>query len=404
MPVAAARIGAPVLEKSAAEQVVTGPVLVPGRPDRERHQYTRENIRELATSFLPRGEVDAMHGGGAVGHPTENFVTRERQEFEVGGEKRTIPTGSWILSAKVTDERVWRGVERGKLTGFSVFGPVRSIFDDEGEEIDIDEVAVPINEGGDGGSETAVAANAFGGSGYDREIPAAPVGETWTVEFERATHVSLIDDPAVWDARFIVAKSVGSSGGRSGANQEIIMNDELEKRLTAIQKEASASAEAAQDAAESAEAAQDAAESAEGDGDDDGGGDGEVGALREEVGTLSEQVNDLLDAGEGVEGGASDGGDGDDDDAVDGDLDPETVQRLVDEGALSEEALSDLDVEVSGVSVEKRLAALEKAYRQGGRRGRASALDGYGAGSDDESETDGSISAALAGGNGGEEQ
>jgi hypothetical protein len=413
MPGAYAAVGAPIASKSAAEQIVTAPVLVPNTPDRERHRYSAENIAAVANSFLPRGGVDAEHFGSDVARPTESYVAP--QQLEVGG--RGIPSGSWMVSAKVTDEDVWGRVETGEITGMSVQGPVAAVYDSEGNELSKEEFAVRV--GSDDAVDMAMsrppdAAASLGSTTPDSAIEGAkspglaaqgkqwtiapaPVGEIWDVELARADFVSLVSEPAVSEAQFVVAKAASAGGGgpgtQSSTDDDIIMNDELEERLDSIAESVDASAQAAKAAAESADEAQEAAAEAQAaseESGDDGGGSGESNGEDYTAADLKGELEEegvLGDSGEG--NGGTTGSEG----AVN-----ETLRTLVDAGVVNPEDLDDEDLdldfdaeEVSELSpeLEKRLATIEKAVQTPGRRGKASNLDALG--SDDE-DGDGSVS------------
>ncbi|EMA42665.1 XkdF-like putative serine protease domain-containing protein [Halococcus saccharolyticus] len=409
----AATVGGPIVRKDSAQRIVTAPVLVPGEPDRERHEYRAENIAEVAKSFLPSGEIDAMHAGGEVGHPTESWVAKQDLTFEEAD--RTIPQGAWMLSAKIADDEVWAGVADGTYQGLSVFGPIARVLDDDGNELDIQEIARPVGQQGGAGAQPAVA-NSFAGGGPSLELPPAPVGETWTVELEKATHVSIVDDPAVQAASFVVAKSAGS-GAYGNEPEDTKMEDELEERLddmeASIKKDATAAAE---DAAETA--AEEAVENADpDDGGSDGGGSGGEDLTTEGVRSIVEDtVEDALgDVADDIAAGGDGGsGDGDDPD-VDGDLDGETIDQLVDAGVIDEETAEDLGAPATGV--EKQIATLEKKIDQlsngvAGRQGFGTQLDGVGDGDEDDGTdlvSNGDRAAAIkragtAGGEGGDDE
>lgn len=361
-------VGGPIVRKDNAERTVTAPVLVPGEPDRERHEYRAENIAEVAKSFLPAGEIDAMHTGGEVGHPTESWIAKQDLTFG----DRTVPQDTWLLSAKIADDDVWQGVADGTYQGLSVFGPIERVLDAEGNELDIKEIARPVGQQGGAGMQPA-AANSFAGGGPSLELPPAPVGETWTVELEKATHVSIVDDPAVQAASFVVAKSA-DSGAYGSETEDTKMEDELKERLdnmeTSIKKDAKTAAE---DAAESA--AEEAVENATSDGDsgDGAGPDGGSDAL-DAVEDLRADLEDSGVLGDGG-GGSDDGGGSVDDLDIEDDLDDDTVQALADGGVIDEETAAELGGGES--AVEKRLAAIEKALQTGGgRQGVATQLDG----------------------------
>ena len=406
MPGAYAAIGAPIASKDTAEQVVTAPVLVPGSPDRERHRYSRENIAQVAKSFLPGGQVDSQHFGSDVARPTESYVLNEATE--IGG--REVPAGSWIVSAKVTDDAVWRQIEAGEITGMSVQAPVAAVYHD-GRELSRDEWAVRIENAArmaarrppdaapaaaatvTDGERGAPAAKSPGlaAQGIQWTIAPAPVGEVWDVEFDEAQFVSLVGDPAVPEARFVVAKSASAGGGgpgtqsSAGREDDIIMNDELEERLDSIAESVDESAQAAKAAAESADEAQEAAagaQAASGDPGDDGGGSGESNGEGYTAADLKGELEEegVLGDGSGEENGGSDSEGNGSEGAVN-----ETLRTLVEAGIVDAEDLDDEDLdldfdadEVSDVSpeLEKRLATIEKAVQNPGRRGEASQLDG----------------------------
>ena len=405
-----AAIGAPIASKSAAEQVVTAPVLVPDQPDRERHRYSAENIAAVAESFLPGGQVDSQHFGSDVARPTESYVLDEATE--IGG--REVPAGSWIVSAKVTDDAVWRQIEAGEITGMSVQAPVAAVYHD-GRELSRDEWAVRIENAArmsarrppdaapaaaasvTDGERGAPAAKSPGlaAQGIQWTIAPAPVGEVWDVEFGEAQFVSLVGDPAVPEARFVVAKSASAGGGgpgtQSSTDDDIIMNDELEQRLDSIAESVDESAQAAKAAAESADEAQEAAAEAQAaseESGDDGGGSGESNGEDYTAADLKGELEEEgVLGGSGEENGGTTGSEG----AVN-----ETLRTLVDAGVVNPEDLDDEDLdldfdadEVRDISpeLEKRLATIEKAVQTPGRRGQASQLDGL-----DDEDGDGSVS------------
>lgn len=398
MPGAYAAIGAPIASKSAAEQIVTAPVLVPNTPDRERHRYSAENIAAVAESFLPGGQVDAEHFGSDVARPTESYVLDEATE--IGG--REIPAGSWIVSAKVTDDAVWRLIETGEITGMSVQAPVAAVYHD-GTELSTDEWAVRVEDASRmaarrppdpastpptaaASAATSAKSPGLAAQGVEWTIAPAPVGEVWDVEFERADFVSLVGMPSVSEAQFVVAKSASAGGGgpgtQSSTDDDIIMNDELEQRLDSIAESVDESAQAAKAAAESADEAQEAAAEAQAaseESGDDGGGSGESNGEDYTAADLKGELEEegvLGDSGE--ENGGTTGSEG----AVN-----ETLRTLVDAGVVNPEDLDDAELdlefdaeEVSELSpeLEKRLATIEKAVQAPGRRGQASQLDGLG--------------------------
>lgn len=109
-----------IIQKSEAEQIVTGAALVPDRPDREGDVVSADNVREVAYDYLEKHQkVDEMHDRQPRGDHSvvESYVAP--QELQLGEE--TIPEGTWVVSVRLGDE-AWEKVEKGMYTGFSVDG------------------------------------------------------------------------------------------------------------------------------------------------------------------------------------------------------------------------------------------------------------------------------------------
>lgn len=109
--------------KNQEQRVVTAPVLLPDREDRHGDVIPKENIEEVAYKFLADYQnVDVMHTLKNVGVPVESYITPTDLTFEMDGQEKSVPQGTWMLSVKVQDDEVWRAVKNGELTGFSIYG------------------------------------------------------------------------------------------------------------------------------------------------------------------------------------------------------------------------------------------------------------------------------------------
>jgi hypothetical protein len=109
-----------VITKDDAHQIVTGPALVPDRPDREGDVVSKENIEEVAYDYMKNHQkVDEMHDGNDRWEHdvVESYIAP--QEFELGG--TTIPKGTWMVSVQLGDD-AWQKVQKGTFSGFSVEG------------------------------------------------------------------------------------------------------------------------------------------------------------------------------------------------------------------------------------------------------------------------------------------
>ena len=102
-----------------AKQIVTGPVLVPLTVDLQGDFELPEDIEMTAHKFMEDArKIGEMHRKfGNIGIPVESWILREPIFTKQG---RFYPTGTWMMSVKVTDEKVWRKVLNGELNGFSI--------------------------------------------------------------------------------------------------------------------------------------------------------------------------------------------------------------------------------------------------------------------------------------------
>lgn len=112
------------------KHIVNGPVLIPGqmiyRRQGNREYYVRFNekaIEEMALRFFK----DHSNTNGNVMHQIEvegityfesYILNKERNIAPV--EFNDLPNGTWIMSAKIENEELWKLVKDGTIRGFSI--------------------------------------------------------------------------------------------------------------------------------------------------------------------------------------------------------------------------------------------------------------------------------------------
>lgn len=112
------------------KHIVNGPVLIPGqmiyRRQGNREYYVRfsaEAIEEMALRFFK----DHSNTNGNVMHQIEvegityfesYILNKERNIAPV--EFNDLPNGTWIMSAKIENEELWKLVKDGTIRGFSI--------------------------------------------------------------------------------------------------------------------------------------------------------------------------------------------------------------------------------------------------------------------------------------------
>ena len=172
-------VAGPIVRKNAALRIGYAAVLVPGEPDSDGEVLSAEKIEEVAHGWMESyRNVDLMHTLNNTGVPVESYILPEAMKVVAYGEPMLLPAGSWILASKLSEE-AWSGVESGVLTGYSVMGIKRA------------HLTAAMKTEEDVLDETA----------FKRTL-LEDLGPEWI-----ASHVSVVDHPAVPKAKFFALKS-----------------------------------------------------------------------------------------------------------------------------------------------------------------------------------------------------
>ena len=183
-----AELSGPIIKKVEKKRIVYAAVLVPGEPDLDADKgekiLTEEEVEEVAHKWMEEyGNIDYMHGLNNVAKPVETFILPMEWEVEAYGTKMILPKGTWILAAKVTNDKAWKEVEDETLTGFSIMGIQNNV---------LKQIMNDVSKG----------------ERVDKELNSAmkrvlirDLGKGWIVPF-----VSLIDEPCVPKAKFFAIK------------------------------------------------------------------------------------------------------------------------------------------------------------------------------------------------------
>ena len=105
-------------KSNATKQIVYGEVYVPNRKDTDGNFMTAETIEKMAHDFLANkknSQISKAHDGNTdKGVVVESFIARENDPDFV--------SGSWVVGVHVPDTEIWKQIEKGELTGFSIEG------------------------------------------------------------------------------------------------------------------------------------------------------------------------------------------------------------------------------------------------------------------------------------------
>jgi hypothetical protein len=136
---------------NAKKRIIYSVVYEPMKADAHKEFMTAEAIENMAHEWLMNfGKVDEHHDFiEGAGKPVESFIVNEGDEVWVKS-GRALP-GSWVLGIKVTDDAVWKQVQRGEINalswaGVGWIGKEREVesdwYDDDGNRVD------PYEDGG----------------------------------------------------------------------------------------------------------------------------------------------------------------------------------------------------------------------------------------------------------------
>ncbi len=101
------------------EHYVMGIVYEPDTKDSQGDWATAEEIRKAAWGFMESDQVYKInHDEDAEIHVLESFLAPV--DYEMEGQK--IKAGTWMLGSRVMDTEIWKQIEDGKKTGYSMAG------------------------------------------------------------------------------------------------------------------------------------------------------------------------------------------------------------------------------------------------------------------------------------------
>jgi len=117
------------------KHIVLGPAMIPDqkifRKDALGNPYyvyfTSETIKMIAEKYMRNKYTDnndTMHDGKAIKdiHVLESWIKEDVQDKSSKYGFENLPVGTWFVSMKVNNPKIWEEVKSGKLNGFSVSG------------------------------------------------------------------------------------------------------------------------------------------------------------------------------------------------------------------------------------------------------------------------------------------
>lgn len=118
-----------IVKASDDEQTVTGVVLQPETTDAQGDIYSAAVIKEAAYNFLAgynkTNKLGRQHADFKNWDKRFALVESYIAPMEFALNNRIIKSGSWLMTVKVLDSKVWKDVKDGKITGFSIGGKAK---------------------------------------------------------------------------------------------------------------------------------------------------------------------------------------------------------------------------------------------------------------------------------------
>ena len=109
------------------KQIVYGEVYRPDEKDTDGNWMTTDTIEKMAHEFmedLRLTQIDKNHDGDTgKGVVVESFIARSGDA--------DFAEDAWVVGVKVQDKAVWKSIEKGEITGFSIEGRGELIEEEE---------------------------------------------------------------------------------------------------------------------------------------------------------------------------------------------------------------------------------------------------------------------------------
>lgn len=185
---------AAIATTDAERQIAVGVAMVPDSVDTDGDFERPATIQRLSEGYMERlAANDADSGIMHAVFPGTNTIShvenRVLDDPEIIGDTE-YPAGTWVVGKRVKDDAIWKLVQNGTLSGFSIGGYIHEKTEHIGSDIP-DDVSVPDDM-----------REASEGIGF-------PIVEITDADIHE---ISLVDTPAVPEAQIQTAKSGGGEG------------------------------------------------------------------------------------------------------------------------------------------------------------------------------------------------
>lgn len=114
------QLEAEIIKSDDDKRLVTSIVYEPDTVDAHGDYMTAEEIERAAHDFLTNGKgVDVQHNYKKTNVDiVESWVAKD--DTDINGQR--IKKGTWIATAKINDDLIWKAIKDEEITGFSMGG------------------------------------------------------------------------------------------------------------------------------------------------------------------------------------------------------------------------------------------------------------------------------------------
>lgn len=240
-----------IAKADKAKQIVYGVVYEPDVVDAHGDFMTAEEIEKAAHAFMESQHthnIDKQHDLEAdEGYVVESYIAPV--DMQLGDQE--IKKGSWVAGVKVTNAETWAAIEKGEITGFSMWGIGKRV-KVEGAPSDTDSESVEkgllhaikkaLQEFFPGTKPTPIAKAV---QSFKSRIAARDVRDKWYDAQWAFTDTmrEILDDPEITDKAEAIGKTIDeyktvavTLAAQWPVDSEVVKSDGYQERLEAVRK------------------------------------------------------------------------------------------------------------------------------------------------------------------------
>jgi hypothetical protein len=108
------------MEKSKDERIVCGIVYAPDEEDLQGDGASEEEIRKAAYHFMEHVQRFKVNHKGK--HAKVKVLDSYLAPVDLILANRQVKKGTWLLTTRILDDKIWKDIKSGKIAGFSMAG------------------------------------------------------------------------------------------------------------------------------------------------------------------------------------------------------------------------------------------------------------------------------------------